>query len=609
MTNGIRIRNKSYRHVFLVQNRAVWKSCSDNYDRENDLVLSFDFAVVNMVKLAGGEAQYIDHIVGGEIAEIYNYKTYDFFASWYKNAAGQDIFRYRGIDVGPTFRIEIWNDLTYYIRLFLNLHELFKGIKYEKCYVGMDDGIVKDVIRSLGIVTTLLSVAQGDNTSDYYFPMAKLMDESLHRADFRSQIRARVVRAIGKIRNSLGKMATAAKTRKYVYVEYYNSTKDIILELQKSGHLRMIRSDFNGLRDVLNGLQLPISAPIDKNNDRQAKLMLDKFIKGKCATLLVDGTNISQEIHALIFKRISPLLARQLQIVDDVIGFFAEKRLCLMVTPFSLGLVNQLMINYCQANNVPVYTIINGLLANSFLDEAKDGTWINAYGESIKRNYFKGMDNIVCLGDPRMDEFAKLKIEKRSNCQRPTIGIGASLASNVDLNSYFAVEFEFLNDIMSVLRKLKGMGREMDIIIKLRQNNYIQQYRDFLDEYYPDLAVTLWQHVPMAQVYEKVDLYISLASQTLFEASSLGIPVLYYKNDTHYYDPPFDGSSELVTALTPDDLLKKMEAFYDRDNIYETFKEKPVMEKYVGPLDGQNLRRNMDFIYSQINANENVGVK
>jgi spore coat polysaccharide biosynthesis predicted glycosyltransferase SpsG len=104
----------------------------------------------------------------------------------------------------------------------------------------------------------------------------------------------------------------------------------------------------------------------------------------------------------------------------------------------------------------------------------------------------------------------------------------------------------------------------------------------------------------MREVLLKAEFFISIYSQTLFEASCLGIPVLYYKKDTQVSHPPFDGKSELVTAFCFDDLVAKMEMFYSNHSIYEPFMDKKVMEKYVGALDGKNTERNLDFIYSLV---------
>jgi len=56
-----------------------------------------------------------------------------------------------------------------------------------------------------------------------------------------------------------------------------------------------------------------------------------------------------------------------------------------------------------------------------------------------------------------------------------------------------------------------------------------------------------------------------------------------------------------VTAFCLDDLVDKMEMFYENDSIYEAFLKKKVMERYVGCLDGKSTERNIDFIYSLVN--------
>jgi len=597
--SSIRISKKAYRYVFLVQNRNYWNACPFEYDKSKDIVLSFDFAVVNMVKLAGGEAQYIDHIVSSEILEKYNYKTYEFFAAWHYNIAKDDIFSYQGIEIGSAFRIEIWNDITFYVRIFVNVYELFKRIKYELIYIGIDDHVVADIFESLNITTIKWSNNEDKQAVEYYFPIFNWMEESLHPNNIKHNVKGVILKIFSKIFNIIDKFKYKIKKMKYVYIERYHPTNDIISELKKANNIRMIRSDFNSIADMFSGAHLPVYVSCgDAHHNYQAKKILEKFETEKCAALFVDDIDISKDIYKLIIKRISPLIAKSLKIVDIIIKVFSSRQLDLMVTFSSIGVINRLMINYCKNNNIPIYMIINGLLANSFLDEAKEGTWINSYSKSIKKNYFKGMDNIVCLGDPRMDKYSNCHRERPIDYSKPTIGIGASGFTNVDLNCYLSIEFEFLNDIMKSCQRLKKMGKDMDIIIKIRSNGYIQQYKHFLDEYFPDMSVNLVDAVPIQEVYAKVDFFISIYSQTLFEASHLGIPVLYYKNDTQFFHPPFDGDSELVTAFTLEDLVSKIEAFYNRDKIYDAFKREEIMEKYIGTIDGQNLKRNMDFIYS-----------
>ena len=596
----LRILNNEYRNIYITQNRDYWDNCPFEYDKEKDLVLSFDFALVNYVKQGGGSAQYIDHIVNSELMEECNHKTYEFFAKWHKNLAGEDIFRYRGMDVGSAFRIEIWNDITFYVRIFVNLHELFKEIKYTNVYIGTENRIVKEVIDFLKVKTVHWDAPEDKGSAEYYFPIFRWIDEALHPADLKHKFRSFIFLVFGKLSEGARRIKFFSN-KKQVYLECYHPTNDIGAKLKKENKVEMVRSGFNGIRDMFNGVYLPVNVSSgDKSHKLKAKEMLSKFEKEKCAKLLVDDIDISNQLYQLILKRVSGLLAKSLKIADNIIKFFERKQLRLMITIASIGVINRLMINYCIKTDIPVYMIINGWLGNSFLDEAKEGTWINSYSESIKENYFKGMENIVCLGDPRMDKYSRCLKKTQIDYKNPTIGIGASGFANLDLNCYLAIEFEFLNDILRVCKGLMDSGKMMNIIIKIRKNGYMQQYRDFLDEYYPEMPVSLVDSVPIEEVYKKSDFFISIYSQTLFEVSCLGIPVLYYKNDTQYFNPPFDGNSELITARNSDELLKYMKAFYKADKMFNAFKEKEILEKYIGPVDGQNLKRNMDLIYSLI---------
>jgi spore coat polysaccharide biosynthesis predicted glycosyltransferase SpsG len=107
----------------------------------------------------------------------------------------------------------------------------------------------------------------------------------------------------------------------------------------------------------------------------------------------------------------------------------------------------------------------------------------------------------------------------------------------------------------------------------------------------------------MKEVLQKSDFYISIYSQTLFEASCLGVPVLYYKNDTELMDTPFNGRSELVTVYTVKEIIQAFYDFKNKHERYDAFLDRKVMEKYIGPLDGNNLKRNVDFIYNLLDKN------
>ena len=65
---------------------------------------------------------------------------------------------------------------------------------------------------------------------------------------------------------------------------------------------------------------------------------------------------------------------------------------------------------------------------------------------------------------------------------------------------------------------------------------------------------------------------------------------------------PYDTRSELVTAMEPETLEHRIHDFYEGSAIFDAFLDKKVLEKYIGPLDGKNLERNIEFIYRKIKA-------
>ena len=80
----------------------------------------------------------------------------------------------------------------------------------------------------------------------------------------------------------------------------------------------------------------------------------------------------------------------------------------------------------------------------------------------------------------------------------------------------------------------------------------------------------------------------------------MGIPVMYYKNDREIISAPFNSDSELVTAQSPGEIEAMVMAFLRGDSIFNDFLSRDVIEKYIGPIDGGNLDRNIHFIYQLV---------
>jgi hypothetical protein len=590
--------SQSYRNLFLVQNCNFWDHCPYEYDPRQDVVLTFDFALQRRISSGGGTAYYLDHLVGSETMQHFNFETYEFFAKWHYDKDGNDIFSYKGCDFGNAFRIEIWNDITYYIRIFLNLL-VIKGTSHNNIYAGISDSCTLALLDKLNIQRTHWDTADKTTSSEYYFPIFRYMDESLRPVSVSPKDRARLFASLClDILFRLSELVHSRDSRKpYVFLSVYHPIVNILERLKNDGLVRVVTTSYSLKRNPLKHIRLPIRG-YRSQDGRSAEELLEKFDRCRFKGWKIDGIDVGDILFEVIQKRIKGSLPHHLQVIDSIVDFFSGKDLRFMVTFTSIGAINCLMMNYCRTRNIPVYLIINGFLSSYYLDEAKNATWINSYGESEKMNYFSGMKNIVCLGDPRMDAYAQRASTKALNRARPTIVIGAGGFSNIDLNSYVAFEFVFLNDIMTVCKNLMAKGREMDLVIKVRPNGYIEQYMQFVNEYYSDIHVTIYDNKPMKEVLELADLYITIYSQTLFEASCLGIPAIYYKRDVEYMHTPFDGKAELVTAFSPEGLEETIELFYTDSPIFNKFNSRTVMEKYIGPLDGNNTRRNVEFIYS-----------
>lgn len=591
------LSKRDLRHIFLAEDRDRWRSCPFDYDPKRDLVLTFDFGLKREIEAAGGKAEYLDHLVAPEVMERYNHEMYAFFAAWHYDQAGEDIFAYRGLKVGNAFRIEIWNDVTYNSRLFISLIAV-KGLRYEKIYCGLEDKRALDFLLQLdGRAVAWPPGRQTPAGTKYYFPIFRWNGEKLNRTGLKTRARSFLTGLADRLLGLVDKFSPAGKRRPAVVVHNYYPTVEIIRRLKKDKTLEVILES-SPVPELFTQRRLPVWRTSGKHR-RLASEKIKDFWQKKCAGWSVEGVDLSEPLYRSVVDRIERSLPYHLYYVDALTRFFSVQSPSLAVAIANIGSINCLVLNYCEKHGVPRYLIINGLMLSASMDEAKDATWINSYGRSIRDNYFRGLNNVVSLGDARMDAYA-VGGRKSVDRENPTIVIGAAGYDNCDLNSYVAYEFDYLNDVLTALRELRQKGRPMRLVLKIRANGYLGQYRSFIDEYFPDLPVELVDGRPIREVLSAADLYVSIYSQTIFEAAAAGVPAIYYKKDTQILFPPFDGRSELVTAVDAADLKGKIELFYGRSEIFNGFMDKKAMEKYIGPLDGKNLERNLEFIYSLV---------
>lgn len=596
-----------YRNVFIVDSIQWWDKFNSLYDRSVDLILTYDLGLQKKIMALGGQSFYIDHLVDANTMHANNFLIYDFFRDWHLDADGNDIFVHKSVPFGFSFRLEFWNDYTFYIRMRICLG-LLKDLKIKAIFVGSENDLILSILDELNFSYSLLDTNIQNHQITYYFPIAQWMEEKLRAKGFRGFLywaREVVAACYGYIIPYIDKLL-GSKNKQAIFIQEYHPTKSIISELRKDSRLQVILANFSRgskLIDHFFERLIPVSGSLKKYTKEIAYLK-EKFALKKCAKLiLADGQDISISAYHIIEKRVFSRMPHTLRILDSVIKYIERYPLKLEILIANIGHVATLVDCVCKHRGIPSYLIINGMLLNAHQDESKYATIINCYSTSMRNNYFQGVNNVVCLGDTRMDIYSNSS-KRVVNREKPKVTIGASGFNPVDLNSYVAVEFEFMYDILSALSIIVSQGIEVEITIKVRPNGYQKQYKNFVNEYFPPLHVKIFSDVPMMAVLEKSDLYISISSQTLFEASCLGIPCIYYKKDDEIMYPPFDKQSELVTVDTVDELVKAFFDFQAEHERYNAFLDKSILEKYIGPLDGKNLERNIDFIYELLEQQE-----
>ncbi|MBK9161521.1 MAG: hypothetical protein IPM27_08145 [Nitrosomonadales bacterium] len=592
---------KMYRHILILESGSWWENGKASFDPASDVVLTYDLGLKREVEAIGGRAFYVDHLVDNLVMQENNFLVYQFFREWHRDAGGADIFEYRGVPFGFSFRLEIWNDLVFYARTRICL-ETLRSLRFEKLLVGTELGLIESVLDEMGLPFTRVPESGAKDRNAYYFPIHRWMDEKVRYQGIggvKYLLRDMAGTLQGILMSWIDLLTGQVNGKPAIFVQEYHPTRKLVQRLQQDSRVRLVLASFSRSKGWFR--YVPVWGSLRKYQGIGLAMMREFHSRRSARLVLTSGTDIADGLYRIFERRISNRIAESLRTLDCVMRYLDRNPVRLEVLIANIGHVAPLMDCVCKSRNIPSYLIINGMLGNDFLDEGKYATVINSYSVSIREHYFRGMDNIVCLGDPRMDDYVRMRVDGRSvNRDEPTVTIGASGHNNMDLNSYLAVEFEFLHDVLQGLRIAKERDARLRIVIKVRANGYRWQYEAFAKEYFPGLVDEIVDNVPMSSVLEKTDFFISIYSQTLFEASCLGIPCLYYKKDNEIIDPPFDGRSELVTVGTVEGLVEAFADFRAGHERYNAFLAREVMEKYIGPLDGGNLERNLDFVYGML---------
>lgn len=591
----------NYQNIFIVDNLGYFNQIQNLYDAEKDLVLTYDFALFKKLSDKKSEVYFLDSLGNPEEFNIENFNIYDYFSKWHCDELGKDYFVFKGIEFGFSFRQEIWNDFIYHIRLIKNF-EIIKKLNHKQLFIGSNDQALFDVCNYLNFKFTIIDALSSSKSEEFYFPMMKWFNQAVRPKGLKAKFRDVIYFILPWIIFYLDSILIFKKKKIKLYIQNYHPTKDIINSLRLKYDISTERfSNYFSVTSLLHEKPIPIFKTNKKHKECGTKLISEFKLNQYNDLILSSGRDITAYITTVILNKIEPKISEYISLLDSIIYHYDSKPIALEIPVTNIGILNSLIHCYCKKRKIPSFLIINGMLGQYFQDESKHADIINCYSQSIRDNYFKNCKNVYPLGDPRMDNYAK-KNKNIINNNHPTITIGTANFNPTDINSFSAVEFMFMYDILDSIQEQIVKGREAKIIIKMRPNGYINQYKQFIKEYFPNLTIDIINYKPMIDVLQETDLYISIYSQTVIEAATLGIPTLYYKIDNEMMHPPFEFGSELLIVCCKDNLDLILDNFYKSMDLFQPFLKLDVLEKYIGPLDGKNLKRNINHIEQIING-------
>jgi hypothetical protein len=583
-----------FRHVFIVESRAWFDQCRAQFDPALDLVLTNDFGLKREIETIGGAAEFLDHLVDPVVMEENNSKVYAFFRDWHKDSTGRDLFEYRGVPFGFSFRIDFWNDLVYQARTWLCL-QVVQSLRADVVYAGTALGIVERILTQMEIAFVAIPAPADQRRPVYAFPIHAWTAKFIRHAGWRARVLELATLLVAFTWTVCDRLVPRSRRRPLVFVHTYTPTQGVVTRLMAEQRVRVMGLSVTRQSPWLR--YVPQWRPVAWYEEEATRQMAEFRTRRVARLVLTTGRDITDDTYAVIESRVEPRVAPSLRTLDSVVRYLDRHPLALAVLISNIGEFVAVLDCVCRARGIPTYLIINGLLGPTYLDEGKYATVINAYSRSIQQHYFRGMDNTIALGDPRMDAYPPVPRKPWPTEGPGVVVIGASGHNNIDLNSYVAVEFDFLHDVLRALAAFRAAGASITIVIKVRPNGYLAQYRQFADEYFPGLVDEIVDAVPMRQVLARANFFVSIYSQTLFEASCMGVPCAYYRKDNEVQPPPFDGRSALVILDSVEALVEALGDARAGGDRWDGFLNRAVMEEFVGPLDGKNLQRNLAQVY------------
>lgn len=591
----------TYRQIFIVETLTQFKEVGPKYSIDSDLFLTFDFDLKKHIVEMGGEVHYIDNLNNSIENQQNNFILQSFLENWALSPESKDLFTYKGVSFSRAFRILFLSELFDLARLRSSLNNL-NFIRFESITLIEHSSKIENILLEMNMTFSCHQVPILDSSNSFYFDDAAYMQKSLRPAGLKSFIHGRIFPYYFRFKFFLDKRGNTAGSKKTIYVHAYHPTESLIEAMQGINDFHLVYPNFvkaKGIRKLINQSQIPYRGSNNFHRGVAKELLKEATRHFNQKLVLVDGQDLTRKAYELITDNISNVLPQCLSDIDVITMYQKAMNIRLTIPVSSLGVRQILVESVLDSYSVPSFLILNGMMNSKFGDESKKASFINCYSEGIKREYFKEAENALPLGDPRMDKYS---------CQNPknfdsnvsaqfTVGVGTSGFNSIDLNSYVAIEFEFINDILEILENKSPLITS--IVLKTRANNFKSQYEEFIDKHWNTSKnrILFSEIDDFSNFVAYCDVYISTYSQTLFEAAAAGVPSVYYKKDVETLYPPFDGSGELMTAPNREALKILIDKVLDKkSNLTSMIPSLDYIEEYVGKVDGQSMRRNLEFI-------------
>ena len=601
--------NDQYKNVFIIDDMHLFEKNFRNVVGENDLVLTFDFALHKILTEIGIEVYFIDKMCDREENQRNNYLLQSFISNWFRDKNGVSTVFHDDVCYGSVLRLNVANDIIYAVRLYKCLEKL-ATTSYHNLVVASREHWVVPILKTLQLEHEIFPIEDSDTYHGYFFPIDSWLREKLGRQSFVKRFCIKLLNSYDLFQFMFFRLRKTDNAMKRIYIHEYHPTKSIIVGLQNRDDIEVVLGDYSverGLNSlILRDRRIPQMRLSNQDRDN-AQLIADRFMSTTTEQIPSVNEDFNRSIKEKIYERLLVALPEYLRKSRSLDRFMKYKELDLVVLISDQG-AQELVRLKSISSGIPSLLIINGLMSCDFSDEAKSGDWINCYSDSIRDIYYKNSNEAHALGDPRMDKYALERMSDNAGYinkrDKFVIAIGAAGFNHLDLNSYSAFEFDFLDQVLRAIQEVNKLGYETSLKLLVRGNGYIFDYQNFCHEYYPDLKIEILQGVAMKTFLDGANFYVSFYSQTLFEASCLGIPVAYHKADREQILPPFDGTSELVTTHSVIELTSTVIDGIKRSNRFDKFLDRNSMEKYIGPLNGDNTKSNIEFIDSIVRSKD-----